>query len=101
MLKTKTERVLLLLVAFLAGCEASHLARTGFNVPEANAQVPAQRFQYYCLRATDNITDQANKLGQQGWELVAAAGSGSGMGFSQSETMVWCFKHAPLAAAVQ
>jgi hypothetical protein len=103
MLKTKTERLLVLAVAFIAGCAASQAARTAFYVPEARAAMPGPRLEYYCLRATDDITAAMNKLGQQGWDLAAGAGSGSGTGFSQRETMVWCFKRPlgePAAAPV-
>jgi hypothetical protein len=43
MLKTKTERALLLAVAFLAGCEASRLANA--VVPLAHAGEPVQRWE--------------------------------------------------------
>lgn len=89
---TKTERNLLMAVVFLAGCEASQVARVALAVPEARAGVPAQRYEYWCERANDNITDMANKLGQQGWELSAAASPGAGGGPLSGTAIVWCFQ---------
>jgi hypothetical protein len=50
------------------------------------------------MRANDDITDMANKLGRQGWEMSAAAGAGWGGGMASGVTMVWCFER-PLGAA--
>jgi hypothetical protein len=101
MLKTKTERVLLLAVAFLAGCEASRLA----NVEEppiehtarADETAPGKRWQYTCMRpdqfggiGPEGIAAEANKFGAQGWELVGA-------GYVNNST--WCFKRPYGAAA--
>jgi hypothetical protein len=93
MLKTKTERVLLLAVAFLAGCEASQVARTAFDVPLAHAGEPAQRWEYACTLAdaVDQFTARANKFGAQGWDIAGSGPSAMGQGF-------WCFKR-PLSAA--
>jgi hypothetical protein len=92
MLKTKTERVLLLAVAFLAGCEAERLANVA--VPPAYAGVPIQRWEYACTKPYNftgvgpgDVASEANKYGQQGWELSASDSGG-----------IWCFKR-PLGAA--
>jgi hypothetical protein len=56
MLKTKTERVLLLAVAFLAGCEAPRQANVA--VPPARAGEPVPRWEYSCHAAgAREITD--------------------------------------------
>jgi hypothetical protein len=95
MLKTKTERVLLLAVAFLAGCEGSRLVNVA--VPPANASEPAQRWAYACMRPNqfggigpEEIAAEANRFGAQGWELV-------GSGYVSNLT--WCFKRPYGAAA--
>jgi hypothetical protein len=77
-----------LLVVFFAGCAAQRLVA----VAPAHAGTPPQRWEYTCQRADEDITKMANRFGAEGWELVAAAGAGSGTGFGQHETMVWCFK---------
>jgi hypothetical protein len=98
MLKTKTERVLLFVVAFLAGCEASRLANV--VVPPARAGEPVQRRQYLCYPAgSHEITELANKFGAQGWKLVTAAGWGNGSGLTQTAEMVWCFEREVGATA--
>jgi hypothetical protein len=96
MFKTKTERVLLLVVAFLGGCEASRVANV--VVPTAHAAEPNQRFEYYCLDRKRGITDAANTFGREGWRLVAAAGAGWGTGLASDHRLVWCFEH-PLEGA--
>jgi hypothetical protein len=88
---TKAQRTLLVVLAFLAGCGGSQAAR--LVVPVARASTPVQRWEYDCRYATDHVTDISNQLGQQGWELVAAAGAGPGLAES-SKSMVWCFKRA-------
>jgi hypothetical protein len=92
MLKTKTERVLLLAIAFLAGCEASRLANVA--VPPANAEEPAERWAYACFQDStpETLTSRANKFGAHGWELASSAGS-------PSAGLVWCFKRSYVAAA--
>jgi hypothetical protein len=90
MLKTKTERVLALAVAFLAGC-ASRLV-----VPAAHAGEPVRRWEYACLEEgeTKKVASKANEYGAQGWELAAAGGTSTSI-------MSWCFKRplGPTASA--
>ncbi len=84
---TKPHRVLLVVLAFLAGCGGSQAAR--FLVPVARADMPVHRWEYDCREGTEQITNLSNQLGQQGWEMVAATGWGN---TRLSERMVWCFK---------
>lgn len=87
---TKAQRIALVIVAFLAGCGGSQAAR--WMVPVARANVPVQRWEYDCRQATENITAMSNELGQQGWELTAAAGAGWGSDLLAKHTLVWCYK---------
>lgn len=61
-------------------------------VPTASAAPPAQRWEYDCREAREQLTDLANQLGQQGWEMVAATSGPWGGGLSTHQTTVWCFK---------
>jgi hypothetical protein len=87
----QTKRVVLLLGVFFAGCAAEQVA-SRYAVPPAHAEGPARRWEYACQRADEDITKMANQFGAEGWEMVAAAGAGSGAGWGAHETMVWCFK---------
>lgn len=76
-------------VAFLAGCVARDLGGRGVATATAGAPEPRtgtnpHRWEYYCLRATDDISANASAYGANGWEMVAAAGAGS--------QVTWCFK---------
>ena len=74
--------------AFIVGCVAG---ASSFFVPPANAQQHAMRlprWEYFCIRPgfePGDVTNQANKLGVQYWELVS---SGRSSGYGD----VWCFK---------
>jgi hypothetical protein len=87
---TTTQRSLFLVLAFLAGCAGAAAAPLMVQVARANP--PAQRWEYDCRQANTGITDMANQLGQQGWDLTAAAGAGWGGGLLAEHNMVWCFK---------
>ena len=78
----RTRTLLLLAGTFLGGALLSQSL-----VPDAEAQKKHDQWQYQCLIAQNvaQVTDRANKLGMQGWEMVASAGHKSG------ETQ-WCFK---------
>lgn len=68
--------------AFLAGALCYQVI-----LPNAKADAHARRhWQYQCFEASGvaQVTERANKLGTEGWELVASAGSKRGT--------VWCFK---------
>jgi hypothetical protein len=87
---TTVKRATLLLV-FFAGCGASQAAR--YAVPVARAgTTTAQRWEYRCLRANDNVGAESNRYGAEGWELAAAAGAGWGSGLLSEHEMIWCFK---------
>jgi hypothetical protein len=85
---SRTKHVALLAAAFFAGCAAeAHIM-----IPAARAGTNPQRWEYACVRADEGVTQLANEHGQQGWELAAAAGEGSGTGLTSHEAMIWCFK---------
>ena len=52
----------------------------------ADSPPKKNQWQYQCFQAEGvaQVTDRANKMGQQGWELVTSAGA-------KAETL-WCFK---------
>jgi hypothetical protein len=81
MLKTKTERLLALAVAFLAGCVASPLL-----VPPVRADTDPRRWEYACKTAGNDreATEVANKFGAAGWEIAAGAPDG--------QNALFCFK---------
>lgn len=90
---------LALVVAFLGGCLARDLGAKGTTsahagAPEPRAGTNPQRWEYYCMRATEDISGSASAYGANGWEMVAAAGAGWGQGLASDHTMVWCFKRA-------
>jgi hypothetical protein len=95
---SQTKTAFALLVVFFAGCAASRLSAV--IVPPARADAPAgtnpnpkQRWEYTCKQATEGVTDTSNELGQEGWELAAAAGAGWGDGtIPGRHRMIWCFK---------
>jgi hypothetical protein len=86
----KLSRPLFLVFAFVAGCAGAEVAQ--YVVPPAHAGVPVQRWEYTCQDYNEGITAMANQFGQQGWEMVAAAGAGWGAGLGAEHRMVWCFK---------
>jgi len=91
--------IILALAVILAGLLGQH----GTHAAEAQS---AQRWEYRCIARADSVADSLNQLGSQGWELVAAAGSGWGgddtarasvqrHGATVSDLntrMVWCLK---------
>lgn len=84
----QTQSVAVLLLGIIVGCAAERI----LVVPPARAGTTPQRWEYSCESAIQGITAMANRYGQEGWELTAAAGYGAGLGLSQEEKMVWCFK---------
>jgi len=69
---------------FLVGCVAGGVS-SQLVVPKASAQQGApsrQKWQYECQKRGSNITEMANQLGEQGWEMVAVSNT----------PIVWCFK---------
>lgn len=69
--------------AYILGCATAQV------VPGATAQPAAggQRWSYQCTDGynADTITERANALGSQGWEMVGGLGSERVPG-------LWCFK---------
>jgi hypothetical protein len=84
---TKAQRIYLVVIAFVAGCGGSQVAR--WVVPVARANTPVQRWEYDCRDARQDITAMSNEMGKQGWELAAAAQVPHP--FSSVWT-VWCYK---------
>ena len=82
-----------IIIAFGVGCGASQIG-SQFVVAPARAGTSPTRWEYDCRNAEDGITDMANKLGAQGWELAAGAGAGWGATFVHGERLTWCFKRA-------
>jgi hypothetical protein len=73
---TGSRWVACLAVPFLVGCIQVPPIRVIYS-PQ-----PRQRWEYACVKpgVSEDITSEANKYGQEGWELAAADGT------------VWCFK---------
>ena len=70
----KRESKVLLVVVFLLGCFASHVARTNFDVPPARAQTSPQRWEYVCAEVDGEPAERAvalNQYGAQGWEVAS------------------------------
>ena len=69
--------------AFIAGLIVTD-ART-VSADHHDAPKKSQ-WQYQCFEADDvaKVTAQANKMGEQGWELVTSAG--------RKSSTLWCFK---------
>jgi len=71
----------LLVGAFVAGAFIAAANRVAADNPPMKSQ-----WQYQCFQAEGvaQVTERANKMGEQGWELVTSAGK-------RTETL-WCFK---------
>ena len=71
----------ILVVAFVAGAFISEANPAAADDPPKQAQ-----WQYQCFEAEGvaQVTERANKMGEQGWELVTSAGK-------KNQTL-WCFK---------
>ena len=57
--------------AFMLGCAAAVVA-TDLAVPPARS-ASVQKWEYSCKRASEGVTDMANAMGKEGWELAASA----------------------------
>lgn len=77
---------LTLLLAFAAGCVAGS-RQSAVPTARAGHEVVEQRWAYFCFEADDaeQVSYKANAAGSRGWEMVAAAPSGSG-------SPIWCFR---------
>lgn len=71
---------------FLAGCAVGGAA-SQFVVPRASAQA-TERWDYFCFdeRSAADVTAKAKQVGEQGWEMAAAAA------YMTSTQDTWCFK---------
>jgi hypothetical protein len=81
----------LVCVVFLVGCMAGGIT-SQLVVPKANAQQAAvlTKWEVFCISEHDEkaITEEGNKLGAEGWEIVG----GDGLGAATN----WCFKRAKM-----
>jgi len=79
---SQARKVTLLLGILLLGGAAGRLI-----VPSARADSGVQRWEYTCKQEggrAPEVTDMANRLGAQGWQLVV----------NESVAGIWCFKRA-------
>jgi len=77
----------IVIAVFLVGAFVAGAFITNTN-PASAAQPPKKsQWQYQCFEAAGvaQVTEQSNKMGEQGWELVTSAGSVTG-------STLWCFK---------
>jgi hypothetical protein len=81
---------------FLVGCAVGG-ASSQLVVPKASAQQAATltRWQYQCTTPGASITELANKLGAEGWELVTVRGR-NGTITSRGDEDIYCFKRPKL-----
>jgi len=71
---------------FVLGALLGGFALAGNGQVSADSPPKKSQWQYQCFQADGvrQVTERANKMGQQGWELVTSAGT-------KGETL-WCFK---------
>lgn len=62
---------LLMSAVFLAGCTTSALVTQ--LVPPANAAPKTQRWEHHCEYRDTGITERANQLGKEGWEMFSVS----------------------------
>ncbi|MGB8328497.1 MAG: hypothetical protein WCE62_00110 [Polyangiales bacterium] len=76
----------IIVAVFLVGAFVAGAFITKANRVSAEP-APKNQWQYQCFEATGvaQVTEQSNRMGEQGWELVTSAAS------SQGSTL-WCFK---------
>jgi len=84
-----------LAILFLIGCATGGVA-SRLAVPPARAGTAAVRWEHYCSDvAPDALTDDLNKMGVEGWELVSLAPQMKIVaGHSSDESIVFCAKRA-------
>jgi hypothetical protein len=88
-----TKKSLVAAGLFVLGCAtggvASHVVEPA-RAQNESASEARQRWQYRCLREADvaKLQAEANQLGKQGWEMAAAALTGT----SSFADPIWCFK---------
>lgn len=76
----------IIVVVFMIGAFAAGMLATQAGPASADHHAKKSQWQYQCFAASGvaQVTERANKMGQQGWELVTSAGG-------KGDT-VWCFK---------
>lgn len=76
----------IIVAVFLVGAFVAGMLVTQTNSVSAEDQGKRSQWQYQCVEATTvtQTTERANKMGQQGWELAASAGT--------KNNTLWCFK---------
>jgi hypothetical protein len=84
-------RSLLLGIVFIVGCAVGGVS-SHFAAAPARAGTNPERWEHCCFRGTEGITETADKLGAEGWEMAAAAGAGSGLGYGKEIQFIFCFK---------
>jgi hypothetical protein len=83
-------------VVFLIGCAVGGAASSRFVAPPARAGTNPTGWEHYCFYGDKGVTEKANELGAQGWEMVAGAGAGAGAGITAEMEFIWCFKREKL-----
>lgn len=77
-----------IVTVFLASVLVTGLLVSETSRVSADTHSPPKQsqWQYQCFEATGvaQVTEQANKMGEQGWELVTSAGT--------TGSTLWCFK---------
>lgn len=75
-----------IVAVFLVGALFAGAFIAGVNPVAAENPPKHNQWQYQCFQAEEvaQVTERANKMGEQGWELVTSAGK-------KNETL-WCFK---------
>jgi hypothetical protein len=85
--------VSLALIAFVFGCVTEavvvHPVQAGPEAPPVRAGTNPTRWEYRCVgEGHDDVEAASNKLGAQGWELVAVASQPAFGGTDHR----WCYK---------
>lgn len=77
----------IIVAMFLVGAFAAGLLIAEANPAAADGPPKKAQWQYQCFEADGvaQVTERANGMGEQGWELVTSAGTVKG-------PTLWCFK---------
>jgi hypothetical protein len=84
----RTKHGFLLGLVFVIGCVTGGVA-SQLAVPPVRAGTNPARWEYHCFKGIDGLTEAANQMGAQGWEMVAAAGANAN---AVAPEFMWCFK---------
>jgi hypothetical protein len=78
---------------FLVGCAVGGVS-SQLVVPKASAQQAATltKWEYQCTTPGASITELANKLGAEGWELVTVRGRTGTVLTGHGDEDIYCFK---------